>query len=247
MITVKNKRKTTKSVKIRSDNAVKKISERYKRSIEAGKEKASKDLDKLLDELSKYYGKKGNVLKHKVRSKKARSRYNDLLKKISKYSSKAKRAAKTKEQQTTETADKVANYFGMTGEHAKEAADIFVNYTMPIIPGFSTSEAVLALADAGFDSSTINNILQYLNNEVNFRTPDEMKKFQTEDDLNMFISHISNLYELDKDIPMEDLIKLSEQMVNYDLNDYEEVIEGYYKDDSDLWDDFEEDEDEDDY
>lgn len=247
MITVKNKRKTTKSVKIRSDNAVKKISERYRRSVEAGKEKASKDLDKLLDELSKYYGKRGNVLKHNVRSKKARSRYNDLLKEISKYSSKAKRAAKTKEQQTSETADKVANYFGMTGEHAKEAADIFVNYTMPIIPGFSTSEAVLALADAGFDSSTINNILQYLNNEVNFRTPDEMKKFQTEDDLNMFISHISNLYELDKDIPMEDLIKLSEQMVNYDLNDYEEVIEGYYKDDSDLWDDFEEDEDEDDY
>ena len=244
---MKNKRKTTKSVKIRSDNAVKKISERYKRSVEAGKEKASKDLDKLLDELSKYYGKKGNVLKHKVRSKKARSRYNELLKEISKFSSKAKRAAKTKEQQTTETADKVANYFGMTGEHAKEAADIFVNYTMPIIPGFSTSEAVLALADAGFDSSTINNILQYLNNEVNFRTPDEMKKFQTEDDLNMFISHISNLYELDKDIPMEDLIKLSEQMVNYDLNDYEEVIEGYYKDDSDLWDEFEEDEDEDDY
>ncbi len=243
---MKNKRKTTKSVKIRSDNAVKKISERYKRSVEAGKEKASKDLDKLLDELSKYYGKKGNVLKHKVRSKKARSRYNELLKEISKFSSKAKRAAKTKEQQTTETADKVANYFGMTGEHAKEAADIFVNYTMPIIPGFSTSEAVLALADAGFDSSTINNILQYLNNEVNFRTPDELKKIQTEDDLNMFISHISNLYELDKDIPMEDLIKLSEQMVNYDLNDYEEVIERYYKDDSDLWDDFEED-DEDDY
>ena len=240
---MKNKRKTTKLVKIRSDNAVKKISERYKKSVEAGKEKASKDLDKLLDELSKYYGKRGNVLKHNVRSKKARSRYNDLLKEISKYSSKAKRAAKTKEQQTTETADKVANYFGMTGEHAKEAADIFVNYTMPIIPGFSTSEAVLALADAGFDSSTINSILQYLNNEVNFRTPDEMKKFQTEDDLNMFISHISNLYELDKDVPMEDLIKLSEQMVNYDLNDYEEVLEEYYKDDSDLWDDFEDDED----
>lgn len=243
---MKNKRKTTKSVKIRSDNTVKKISERYKRSVESGKEKASKDLDKLLDELSKYYGKKGNVLKHKVRSKKARSRYNELLKEISKFSSKAKRAAKTKEQQTTETADKVANYFGMTGEHAKEAADIFVNYTLPVIPGFSTSEAVLALADAGFDSSTINNILQYLNNEVNFRTPDEMKKFQTEDDLNMFISHISNLYELDKDVPMEDLIKLSEQMVNYDLNDYEEVLEEYYRDDSDLWDDFEED-DEDDY
>ena len=245
-MTVKNKRKKTKSVKIRSDNAVKKIIERYKRSVEAGKEKASKDLDKLLDELSKYYGKKGNVLKHKVRSKKARSRYNELLKEISKFSSKAKRAAKTKEQQTTETADKVANYFGMTGEHAKEAADIFVNYTMPVIPGFSTSEAVLALADAGFDSSTINNILQYLNNEVNFRTPDEMKKFQTEDDLNMFIPHISNLYELDKDVPMEDMIQLSEQMVNYDLNDYEEVLEEYYRDDSDLWDDFEED-DEDDY
>lgn len=238
---MKNKRKT-KSVKIRSDNAVKKISERYRRSVEAGKEKASKDLDKLLSELNKYYGKRGNVLKSKVRSGKARSRYNELLKEISKYSSKAKRASKTKEQQKTETAEKVASYFGMAGAHAKEAADIFVNYTLPVIPGFSTSEAVLALADAGFDSSTINNILQYINNEVNFRTPDEMKKFQTEDDLNMFISHISNLYELDNDIPMEDLIKLSEQMVNYDLNDYEDVIDNYYKEDS-LWDDFEEDED----
>ena len=254
---MKNKRKTTKSVKIRSDNAVKKISERYKRSVKAGKEKASKDLDKLLDELSKYYGKKGNVLKHKVRSKKARSRYNELLKEISKFSSKAKRAAKTKEQQTKETADKFSSHFGMSGEHAKEAADIFVNYTMPIIPGFSTSEAVLALAEAGFDSSTINNILQYLNNEVNFRTPDEMKKFQTEDDVNMFISHISNLYELDKDVPMEDLIKLSEQMVVYDLNDYENVLKEYHKDsfsiwhdvyDSDLWDNIDPDDlDEDDY
>ena len=240
---MKNKRKATKPVKIRSDKTVKKITERYKRSVESGKEKASKDLDKLLDELSRYYGKKGNVLKHKVRSKKARSRYNELLKEISKYSSKAKRSAKTKEQQTSETADKVSNYFGMTGEHAKEAADIFVNYTMPMIPGFSTSEAVLALADAGFDSSSINNILQYLNNEVNFRTPDEMKKFQTEDDLNMFISHISNLYELDKDIPMEDLIKLSEQMVNYDLNDYEDVLQEYYTEDNSLWDDEEDDED----
>ena len=240
---MKNKRKTTKSVKIRSDKTVKKISERYRRSVEAGKEKASKDLDKLLDELSKYYGKKGNVLKHKVRSRKARSRYNELLKEISKFSSKAKRAAKTKEQQTSETADKVSSYFGMTGEHAKEAADIFVNYTMPMIPGFSTSEAVLALADAGFDSSSINNILQYLNNEVNFRTPDEMKKFQTEDDLNMFISHISNLYELDNDIPMEDLIKLSEQMVNYDLNDYEDVLHEYYTEDNSLWDNEEDDED----
>lgn len=242
---MKNKRKTTKSVKIRSDKNVKKISERYKRSVEAGKEKTSKDLDKLLDELGKYYGKKGNVLKHKVRSKKAKSRYNELLKEISKFSSKAKRAAKTKEVQTSETASKLASYFGMTGKHAEAAADIFVNYTMPMIPGFSTSEAVLALADAGFDSASINNILQYLNNEVNFRTPDEMKKFQTEDDLNMFISHLSNLYELDKDVPMEDLIKLSEQMVNYDLDDYEEVLNDYHSDEFDPW--YDEEDDEDDY
>ena len=240
---MKNKRKATKSVKIRSDNKTKKIAERYKRSVESGKEKASKDLDKLLDELSKYYGKKGNVLKKKVRSNKSKNKYNELLKKINEYSSKAKRAAKTKEVQTSETASKVASYFGMTGEHAEAAADIFVNYTMPLIPGFSTSEAVLALADAGFDSASINNILHYLNNEINFRTPDEMMKFQTEDDLNMFISHLSNLYELDKDVPMEDLIKLSEQMVNYDLDDYEEVLKDYYSDEFDPWND-EDDEDE---
>lgn len=242
MITVKNKRKT-KSVKIRSERQAGKIAERYKRSIASGKEKASKELDKLLSELDKFHGKKGKLLKSKVRSNKAKERYNALLQEISKYSSKAKRAAKTKEQQTTETASKVANYFGMSGEHAAAAADIFVNYTLPIIPGFSTSEAILALADSGFDSDSIRNILQYLDKEVNFRTPDEMKQFQTEDDLNMFISHIANLHELDSDIPMEDLIKLSEQMVNYDLNDYEEIIEDYRENENDIWYEDEEDED----
>ena len=233
---MKSKKNKIRTVKIRSDKTIKKISERYKRSVESGKEKASKDLDKLLKDLSEFYGKRGGLLKSKTRSNKQKNRYNELLKEIEKLSSKGKRAAKTKEQQTVETGEKLANALGMSGKHAAEAADIFVNYTMPVIPGFSTSEAVLAMADAGLDSNSIKNILDYLNKEVNYRTPDEMQIFTTEDDLNMFVSHLTNLYEFDSSIPMQDLIKLSEQMTQYDLNDYDSVIEDYHTEDLDLWD-----------
>lgn len=238
--------KKIKQVKINTDKTVKKITEKYKGNVEKGVEKASKDLDKLLDELDKYYGKRGNVLKSKIRSNKSRKRYNELLKEINQtYGSKKKRTAKTKEVQTAETSDKIANYFGMTGAHAKEAADIFVNYTLPMIPGFSVSEAVLALADSGMDAMSIKYIMIYLDKEVNYRTPDEMKVYRTEDDLSMFVSHLSNLFELDKDIPIADLIKMSEQMVLYDLDNYDEIIKEYYEDTESFWNkDEEDDEDE---
>lgn len=242
---MKNKKKRkTKQTKIRSDNKIKKISERYRRSVEKGKEKASKDLDKLLKDLDKFYGKRGKLLKGKVKSEKQRKKYNELLKEIEKYSSRAKRTAKTAETQVSETASKLSNYFGMTGEHAKAAADIFVNRTMPIAArGYKPSQVVLTLADSGFDADAIENILNYIERDLEFNTPDEMRGFREEDDIYMFVSHMANLKELDPEIPVEDIIKLADQMVRYDLDDYDNIIEEYKKE-NDIWYDEEEDEEE---
>jgi hypothetical protein len=239
---VKNKKRKTKQTKIRSDNKIQKISERYRRSVEKGKEKASKDLDKLLDDLNQYYGKRGKLLKSKVKSEKQRKKYNDLLKEIEKYSSKAKRSARTAETQVSETASKLANYFGMTGEHAAAAAEIFVRNTMPIAArGYKPSQVVLILAEAGFDADAIDNILNYIERDLEFSTPDEMRTFREEDDIYMFVSHMANLKELDPEIPVEDIIKLADQMTRYDLDDYDNVVRWYWKDHN-IWDDEEDEE-----
>lgn len=237
-------KKKIKQTKIRSDKAVKKITERYRRSVEAGKEKASKDLDKLLKDLDQYYGKRGKLLKSKIRSEKSRQKYNQILEDIKKLGSAPKRAAKNKETQTSETAANLQKYFGMTGAHAEAAAKIFVDKTMPIAArGYRPSEVVLTLADAGFDSGTIENILDYIERDLEFNTPDEMRAFREEDDIYMFVSHMSSIFELDPSIPVEDIIKLAEQMQMYDLDNYDEVIKEYHKDNESIWDEDDEEED----
>lgn len=235
---MKNKRKKSPSVKIRSDARTSRIRSTYQKNIAKGKEKAFSELDKLFEELSKYYGKRGKVLKSKLRSNKAKASYNELLKKIESLGTAPKRAAKSKEVQVNETAEQLSDYFGMTGAHAKEAAEIFVNQTLPVASlGYKPSEVVLILAEAGFDSNTILNILNYIDREIEFRTPDEMKKFRTEDDIYKFVSHMASLKQLAPDIPTEDIIKLSEQMLMYDLDNYDEVINEYRKDTENIWND----------
>lgn len=241
---MKSKRKTTKQVRIRSGNKAKKISESYRKKVEAGKEKASKELDRLLSELDKYLGKKGQVLKSKTRSNKARQNYNKLLEDIEK----ANKDRSRKKKQTKGTADKVQKYFGMKGKHAKAAAEIFVNYTMPIAAkGWRPSEVVLALAEAGFDSDSISRVLDYIERDIEFSTPDEMKKFREVDDIYMFVSHMANIKELDPTIPTDDIILLASQMTNTGFDNYEEIIKEYWKEaEDDLWEE-DEDEEEDDY
>lgn len=230
-------RKKTRSPKIRSSRSAGLIKERYERSVSKGKEGRLWKLDKLFEDLQKYQTKKGLPSKSKLRSNKAKEDYNRLIKEINDLSSKAKRQS----ERIDETADRIAKNFNITGKNASAAAEVFVSNALPAIPGFSTSEAVLALADSGFDADSIYKILNYLNDDINMRTPDEMKHFAEEDDMNMFISHVCNLHESDPDIPNGDIILMAQQMVDYDLNDYDNMISEYYEDkeededEEDLW------------
>lgn len=240
-------KKKIKQTKIRSDKQVKKIAERYKKNLDKGAEKASKDLDKLLKDLEQYYGKRGKLLKSKIRSEKAKQRYNQILEDIKQLGSAPKRANKSKEVQKSETSDKLQKYFGMTGEHAAAAAEIFVNRTMPIAArGYKPSQVVLTLAEAGFDSDSIQKVLDYIERDLEWSTPDEMRLFREEDDIYMFVSHMASIYELDPRIPTDDVIKLADTMLTYDFDNYEAVIEEYWKHTDSIWDDWNKDEDDED-
>ena len=214
-----------KSMRIRSDRSASKIRERYERSVSKGKEGRLGKLDKLFEDLQKYQTKKGLPAKSKLRSNKAKEDYNRLLKEIEKLGSRQKRNA----ERIDETAAVVAKNFNIEGKNAAAAAEVFVSNTLPSIPGFSTSEAVLALADSGFDADSIFKILNYLKDDINMKTPDEMKHFAEEDDMNMFITHVCNIHELAPDIPNGDVILMAQQMVDYDLNDYISTIDEYYE------------------
>jgi len=214
-----------KSMKIRSSRSAGKIKERYERSVSRGKEGRLGKLDKLFEDLQKYQTKKGLPSKSKLRSNKAKEDYNRLLKEIEKLGTAKKRAA----ERIDETAAVIAKNFNIEGKNASAAAEVFVSNTLPSIPGFSTSEAVLALADSGFDADSIYKILNYLKDDINMSTPDEMKHFAEEDDMNMFITHVCNLHDLAPDIPNGDIILMAQQMVDYDMNDYESAIDEYYE------------------
>jgi hypothetical protein len=213
-----------KSMKIRSSRSAGKIKERYERSVSKGKEGRLGKLDKLFEDLQKYQTKTGLPSKSKLRSNKAKEDYNRLLKEIEKLGTFKKRNT----ERIDETAAVVAKNFNIEGKNAAAAAEVFVSNTLPEIPGFSTSEAVLALADSGFDADSIYKILNYLKDDINMSTPDEMKHFAEEDDMNMFITHVCNLHELAPDIPNGDIILMAQQMVDYDMNDYESTIDEYY-------------------
>lgn len=229
------KRRSPK-VKIRSQRKVNEIKRVYESNVSKKKEYRSGTLDKLYEDLSKYQTKKGDPAKSKLRSNKARIEYNRILDEIAALGSAPKRKALAIEG----TSNKLAKAFNLTGAGAQTAASVFVNNTLPVIPGVNTSDMVLSLADSGFSEDAIYRTLNYLKDDINMKTPDEMKKFAEEDDINMFITHVCNLHETDPEIPETDVILLAEQMVNYDLDDYDNTIAEYYEDQ-------EEEEDEDDY
>ena len=229
-------KKRKRSVRVLSGRSASKIRERYESRVSRKKEGRLGVLDDLFNELSKYQTKKGTAAKSKLRSNKSREDYNRILKEIENFGTASKRQA----ERIDETAERIAKNFNITGNDATAAASVFVSNALPEIPGFATSEAVLALAESGFDADSIFKILNYLKDDISMRTPDEMKKFNNEDKMSLFITHACNLHETDPEIPNGDIILLAQQMTDYNLNNYQNVIDEYHNEED------EEDEDEDD-
>ena len=218
-------KKRKSSGRILSQRGALQIKERYERSVSKKKEGRLGTLENLFKDLEKYQTKSGNVDRRKLRSDKAKEDYNRLVREIQSLGTVKKRKA----QKVTETKDVIQNNFRITGSQAGVAAQIFVENILPEIPGFATSEAVMSLSESGFDVDTIYKILNYMADDINLRTPDEMKKFRKEDDLDMFITHCCNLHELAPDIPSGDIILLAQHMTDLGFNNYEATIEEYNK------------------
>lgn len=218
---------------MRGEKTALKIAEKYRSNVEKGVESSVEELDKLLDTLSKYQNKSGSISKSKTRSKKARQALRDTLKEINKYkTAKGRQAGNTVVNETMQSLEK---HLGLTGKAGRAAAEIFVKHTKEVLKVIKDSEVILALAQAGFTSTAIDEIFSYIKYQMESAVPDEMKKFVYEDDVSLFISNMENIKALYPDMNTSDIISVADYMQVYGFDNAEDAVERYYDDMTD-WD-----------
>lgn len=213
---------------MRGEKTALKIAEKYRSNVEKGVESSVKELDNLLDQLSKYQNKSGTISKSKTRSKKAQKAVRDILKEINKY-----KTAKGRQQTNkaiAEASETLQKALGLSGAAGKAAAETFMKYTKGVIRVIRESEVILALAQANFDADSIMNIMEYIQSQLEASVPDEMRKFVSEDDVSLFISNLENLNYLYPDLSTEEKINIADMMQQYGFDNVDDAVERYFSD-----------------
>lgn len=213
---------------MRGEKTVLKIAEKYRSNVEKGVESSVKELDNLLDQLSKYQNKSGTISKSKTRSKKAQKAVRDLLKDINKYNTAKARQKNNKA--IAEASETLQKALGLSGAAGKAAAETFMKYTKGVIKVIRESEVILALAQADFDADSIMNIMEYIQSQLEASVPDEMRKFVSEDDVSLFISNLENLNYLYPDLSTEEKINIADMMQQYGFDNVDDAVERYFSD-----------------
>lgn len=214
---------------MRGEKTALKIAEKYRSNVEKGVESSVKELDALLDQLSKYQNKSGTVSKSKTRSKKAQKAVKDLLKEINQFNTAKARQKNNKA--IAEASQTLQKALGLSGAAGRSAAETFMKYTKGVIKVIRESEVILALAQADFDADSIMNIMQYIQSQLEASVPDEMRKFVSEDDVSLFISNLENLNYLYPDLSTEEKIKIADMMQQYGFDNVDDAVERYFSDD----------------
>lgn len=228
---------------MRGEKTALKIAEKYRSNVEKGVESSVKELDALLDQLSKYQNKSGTVSKSKTRSKKAQKAVRDLLKEINQY--KTAKARQKNNKAIAEASETLQKALGLTGAAGRAAAETFMKYTKGVIKVIRESEVILALAQADFDADSIMNIMEYISSQLEASVPDEMRKFVSEDDVSLFISNLENLNYLHPDLTTEEKIKIADMMQQYGFDNVDDAAERYFADEDSFGSPYDEDEDDD--
>lgn len=218
---------------MRGEKTAAKIAEKYRQNVEKAVEKSFKEMDDLLIILAKYQNKSGTISKSKTRSKRSQQIVKETLKELKKFQTKKARVNFRDEKYVIPETQKRLEQnqtLGLSGAGAAAAAQVFVRWTSQILPKHFMSELILALADSNYTGDDIMNILKYLQSTMNSQVPTEMNKFTSEDDVSLFVSNLSNIHELNPEIPTEDAIKIADMMNYYGFDNVEDAIERYYED-----------------
>lgn len=206
----------------------------YEKNVQKGTEKKYSDADKALDDIKKYLNKDGSISKSKTRSKKSKAAFNAAVNKFNSIAgSKKARQTNLHNKNVAEAAASLQkqgkfNKPGSGSEKAEQAAEIFMRNTLPLFKQFSASDAVLELTDSGFNIEEIDDILEYLDTQLNTSIPEELQSFRSDDDITVFLDNLTGLMDTlnengdSRDV--SDLINIADHMTQYGLDDFEDAL-----------------------
>lgn len=217
------KKKNTVKIKTASVNKAVSAMKEYTVNVASGAELNYDPFNDALSELKQFLNKDGTVSKSKTRSKKAKAALNEAAANVLDIgSSKRKRKRNKKNYQIGQAADVLSQKkFKGDMSAASTAAQVFYSKTWDKVSKNINSDFIITLSEAGFNMNQIFDIAKYMNKEIEKKRPAELKKFVSEDEASLFVSHVANLHELFPEMTADDAIAIADRMTEYGFNNYE--------------------------
>ncbi|MBO7260766.1 MAG: hypothetical protein J6U97_04675 [Bacteroidaceae bacterium] len=217
------KKKNTVKIKTASVNKALSAMKEYTANVASGAELNYDPFNEALSELKQFLNKDGTVSKSKTRSKKAKAALNEAAANVLDLgSSKRKRKRNKKNYQIGQAADVLSQKkFSGDMSAASTAAQVFYSKTWDKISKNINSDFIITLSEAGFNMNQIFDIAKYMNKEIEKKRPEELKKFVSEDEASLFVSHVANLHELFPEMTADDAIAIADRMTEYGFDNYE--------------------------
>lgn len=217
------KKKNTVKIKTASVNKAISAMKDYTANVASGAELNYDPFNEALSELKQFLNKDGTVSKSKTRSKKAKAALNEAAANVLDIgSSKRKRKRNKKNYQIGQAADVLSQKkFKGDMSAASTAAQVFYSKTWDKVSKNINSDFIITLSEAGFNMNQIFDIAKYMNKEIEKKGPAELKKFVSEDEASMFVSHVANLHELFPEMTADDAIAIADRMTEYGFDNYE--------------------------
>lgn len=213
------------TVKIKTASVGKAVSamKDYTANVASGSELNFDPFNEALAEMKQFLNKDGSVSKRKTRSKKAKAALNEAAAKVLVLgSSKRKRQRNKRNYQTAQAADVLAQKkFRGDMSAASTAAQIFYSKTWDKLNKNINSDFIITLSESGFNINEIFDIAKYMKKEMTRKVPEQQRKFLTEDEASLFVSHVANLRELFPEMTADDAIAIAQRMTDYGFNNYE--------------------------
>ena len=166
--------------------------QRYEKNVAAGKELKSSVLEKFKADISPFLNKNGTISKRATRYQKNVNALNTVLSEFKKNPRSTATNRKNIIKKATNTA--IQNGTVNDKKHYERAVNLFSNNVVQALMDVSAldSETIIEMAE---DEDKIENYLKladYLKIQME-DVPDELKKFHSEDDINIAISEFSQM------------------------------------------------------
>jgi len=227
--------KQTRIMKTAVNRALQSI-KTYEKNVAKGSESHRKSADAAIDTIKQFLNKDGTISKSKTRSAKAKSALNEAVASYLETNRTKKTrqtaAAAEKQQAISDTLKKRGHL--SDEEKARQAAEALARNTKDRLKKYGGSPVIVGLSETGYNADDIDDILNYIDAQIENDIPDELAQFHDEDDVSVFISYTQNLRNYDPTMSGADAVLLAEYMQSEGEEDAYLITEAFQIADRDM-------------